>query len=291
MKKKLTSRVKILHTVRARPFLKWAGGKSRLSKQITDFFPKNFDRYFEPFLGGGAIYFAISPREGVLNDLNKYLIGTYEIIRDNPYGLINKLKSISEIYHSLSSIEMKSDYYYKARAQYNSIHSVNLDKAALFIFLNKAGYNGMYRENSKGEYNIPFGKHEKCLICDEANLLRVANDLKDIKFTSTDYKDALKAAKRGDLIYLDPPYFPLSKTAKFTEYQAGGFSVREQEVLKGIYDDLHSKGCYVMMSNSYCDEIRDMYADYNLNVIEVGRTINSKKGERGKIKEYVVTNY
>lgn len=276
--------------VKAKPFLKWAGGKSRLSKQISSFFPKKFNRYFEPFLGSGAIYFTISPQEGILNDLNKYLIGTYEIIRDNPVGLIKKLKNINEVYHSLPSIEAKSNYYYDARNRYNRMRSTDLDKAALFIFLNKAGYNGMYRENSKGEYNIPFGKHEKCLICDEDNLLRVSHDLKDIKFTSTDYKNALKEAKKGDLVYLDPPYIPISKTSSFTQYQKEGFSFEEQIKLKEIALELHKKGCYVVISNSSCKKSKDLYSDkaFTIRTVKITRQIHFSKKV---VPEIVVTNF
>lgn len=276
--------------VKAKPFLKWAGGKSRLSKQISSFFPKKFNRYFEPFLGSGAIYFTISPQEGILNDLNKYLIGTYEIIRDNPVGLIKKLKNINEVYHSLPSIEAKSNYYYDARNRYNGMRSTDLDKAALFIFLNKAGYNGMYRENSKGEYNIPFGKHEKCLICDEDNLLRVSHDLKDIKFTSTDYKNALKEAKKGDLVYLDPPYIPISKTSSFTQYQKEGFSFEEQIKLKEIALELHKKGCYVVISNSSCKKSKDLYSDkaFTIRTVKITRQIHFSKKV---VPEIVVTNF
>jgi len=275
---------------KAKPFLKWAGGKSRLAKQIAGFFPKEFNRYFEPFLGSGAIYFEISPQEGVLNDLNKYLIGTYEIIRNDPYGLINKLKKIDKTYHSLPSLEAKSDYYYRARARYNSMQVKSIDKAALFIFLNKAGYNGMYRENSKGEYNIPFGKHDKCLICDEANLLRVSKDLQDIRFTSTDYKDALKEAKKGDLVYLDPPYIPISKTANFTQYQKEGFNFDEQVRLKEIALELHKKGCYVVISNSSCKDSKELYNDsaFTIHTIKVMRQIHLS---RKVVPELVVANF
>lgn len=276
--------------IKAKPFLKWAGGKSRLAKQISGLFPKKFNRYFEPFLGSGAIYFAISPQEGILNDLNKYLIGAYEIIRDDPYALINKLKRIDKEYHSLSSLEDKADYYYSSRVRYNALKSKSIDKAALFIFLNKAGFNGMYRENSKGEYNIPFGKHERCLICDEDNLIRISKDLQDIKFTSTDYKDALNDAKKGDLIYLDPPYIPISKTANFTQYQKEGFGFDEQVRLKDIALKLHRRGCYVIISNSDCRDSRDLYCSdvFTIHTVKITRQIHSSKKI---VSELVVTNF
>jgi DNA adenine methylase len=276
--------------VKARPFLKWAGGKSRLAKQISGFFPKEFNRYFEPFLGSGAIYFAISPQEGVLNDLNKYLIGVYEIIRDDPHSLIKELRRIDKEYHSLPSLDEKADCYYNARTRYNGIKIANIDKASLFIFLNKAGFNGMYRENSRGEYNIPFGKHDKCLICDEDNLLRVSNDLKKIKFTSADYKEPLKEARKGDLVYLDPPYVPLSNTANFTQYQKEGFGFDEQQRLRDIALELHKKGCFVVISNSDCDKSRSLYTDkvFIKHTVNVTRQIHSSKKI---VSELVVTNF
>lgn len=275
---------------KAKPFLKWAGGKSRIAQQITGFFPADFNRYFEPFLGSGAVYFAVSPQKGLLNDLNKYLIGTYEIIRDRPDELIRELKMIDDKYHSLTNLEEKADFYYASREQYNKQNKMNLNKAALFIFLNKAGFNGMYRENSKGEYNIPFGKHDKCLIADAENILKVSSDLKDITFTSGDYKDALRTAQKGDLVYLDPPYVPVSKTAKFTQYQKEGFNYDEHIKLRDLALKLHDRGCYVVISNSSCSESRQLYENETFNVytIEITRLIHRSKKV---VPEIVVTNF
>lgn len=275
---------------KAKPFLKWAGGKSRVAKEITDFFPQEFNRYFEPFLGGGAIYFNISPRKGLLNDLNKYLIGAYKAIRDRPQSLIKQLSKIDNEYHSLKSLEEKSKYYYDSRAVYNGIKLVNIKKAALFIFLNKTGYNGMYRENSRGDYNIPFGKRDKCLICDTENILSVSRDLKDIEFTAIDYKTAVESARKGDLVYLDPPYVPISKTANFTQYQKEGFDYEEHVALRDMVIGLHKKGCYVVISNSDCVASRALYRDdiFKLHTIRITRLIHSSKKV---VPEIVVTNF
>lgn len=275
---------------KAKPFIKWAGGKSRVAKEITSFFPIEFGRYFEPFLGGGAIYFSISPQKGLLNDLNKYLIGTYEIIRDRPDELIKNLKKIDQHYHSLPTLDDKSKYYYDARVRYNKIKTTNIEKASLFIFLNKTGYNGMYRENSKGEYNIPFGKHEKCLICDPENIHEVSRNLIGIEFSSKDYKEALKNTKKGDLVYLDPPYIPVSSTANFTQYQKEGFGYDEQIRLKDLALELHKKGCYVVISNSSCKESIELYQDsaFNIHTIKITRLIHFSKKV---VPEIVVTNF
>lgn len=276
--------------IKAKPFLKWAGGKSRIAKEITGFFPTEFNRYIEPFVGGGAIYFTISPQKGLLNDLNKYLIGTYELIRDRPGELIKRLAQIDKEYHRLSTLEQKKKYYYDSRDIYNDPETVGADKYALFIFLNKTGFNGMYRENSNGKYNIPFGKHEKCLICDVDNIYKVSKDLANVKLTSGDYKDALKSAKRGDLIYLDPPYIPVSKTSNFTQYQKEGFNFDEHVMLRDLALKLHKKGCYVVISNSSCKESKDLYSDeaFKIHSIKITRLIHSSKKV---VSEIVVTNF
>ena len=275
---------------KAKPFLKWAGGKSRVALKISSFFPESFDNYYEPFLGSGAIYFTISPQRGRLNDLNKYLIGTYRIIKENPDGLIKVLQKIDKEYHSLPDLDQKSNYYYESRIEYNSIKSMTIKKAALFIFLNKAGFNGMYRENSRGEYNIPFGKHNKCLICDERNIREVSLNIKDIEFSFGDYKLALDEASKGDLVYLDPPYIPISKTANFTQYQKEGFSYEDHKKIRDLAIKLHEKGCYVVISNSSCKESEDLYNSpiFNIDRIEVTRRIHSS---RKVVPEIVVTNF
>lgn len=275
---------------KAKPFLKWAGGKSRVALKISSFFPKSFNDYYEPFLGSGAIYFTISPQHGLLNDLNKYLIGTYKIIKENPEQLIRELRKIDQEYHSLTSMDLKSEYYYKSRTKYNSIITMTIKKAALFIFLNKAGFNGMYRENSKGEFNIPFGKHNKCLICDEANIREVSTNIKDIKFSHGDYDLALRDASEGDLVYLDPPYIPISKTANFTQYQKEGFTYEDHIKLRDLALKLHKKGCYVIISNSSCKESEELYESryFNINRIEVTRQIHLS---RKVVPEIVVTNF
>lgn len=276
--------------IKVKPFLKWAGGKSRVAKDIVSFFPVQYDRYFEPFLGGGAIYFSVSPQKGLLNDLNKYLIDTYKVIRDRPHELLSVLQIIDDDYHSLNSLEEQSEYYYDARRRYNLLQETSTEKAALFIFLNKAGYNGMYRENLNGEFNIPFGKREKCLIYETENILEVSRNLVDIKFTSGDYKAALKTISKGDLVYLDPPYIPVSKTANFTRYQKEGFDYAEQVRLKNLALKLHKKGCYVVISNSYCKTSLDLYKDdvFNIHTIKIIRSIHSS---RKVVPEIVVTNY
>jgi DNA adenine methylase len=276
---------------KARPLVKWAGGKTRVVPQILEFFPVEFERYYEPFLGGGALYFSISPQNGCLNDINCVLIEAYLHIRDDVNELISDLAKIQEHYYSLSSMEGKSDYYYEQRQVFNGLNIKSLHRSALFIFLNKTGFNGMYRENSSGGFNIPFGKRKQPIICDSENLKLVSDVLKQIDIKCGTYEEALKAAKASDFIYLDPPYEPINGTSNFTEYQAGGFLKDDQRKLSKVYRELSDKGCLVMMSNSTADLVYELYADFYINKITVSRGINASKSGRGKIEELIITNY
>lgn len=283
-----------IKTPKAHPFVKWAGGKSRVVDQIVKFFPSaaQFGSYYEPFLGSAAIYFAISPRNGRLNDQNKTLIDTYIVIRDSVEVLISELNKLQREYYSCTNIDLKKQYYLDRRSEFNKLSiPKSIRKSALFIFLNKTGFNGMYRENNSGQYNIPFGKHDHPLICDAVNLRIVSNDLSCIDLTSTSYEEAIKDVKPRDLVYLDPPYYPLNPTSNFTEYQAGGFSVDDQKKLREVFAQLDSSGCYVVMSNSFCEEINKLYDGYNISRIQVARAINSKSNKRGKIDEAIITNF
>ena len=167
---------------------------------------------------------------------------------------------------------------------------MSIEKAALFIFLNKTGYNGMYRENSCGEYNIPFGKHSKCLICDDKNILEVSRNLQGIELSSGDYKVALEPATEGDLVYLDPPYIPISKTSNFTKYQKEGFNIEEHACLRDLAIKLHERGCYVVISNSSCEKSRDLYSSrpFNIHDLRVTRLVHSSKKT---VSEILVANF
>lgn len=277
---------------KARPFVKWAGGKARVIDQILEYFPDSFSGYYEPFLGGGSLYFSISPQKGQLNDLNATLIHAYITIRDSSSSLIKDLKKLQSEYHELDDLESKSLYYYERRKEFNLTRGHSIRKASLFIFLNKTGFNGMYRENSRGEYNIPFGKHPRPLICDEQNILKISKVLKEIKITQGSYEESVLTAKSGDFVYFDPPYAPINTTSKFTQYQAGGFNEEDQIKLRDLCIDLSQKGCYVMVSNSTAPLIDELYSDnFYLHKISVARAINSSGNKRGKIDEYLITNY
>jgi DNA adenine methylase len=226
-----------------------------------------------------------------LNDKNCVLIEAYLHIRDDLNKLIRDLTIIEKEYYALSTLEEKSEYYYEQRTRFNALDNKSLHRSALFILLNKTGYNGMYRENSMGGFNIPFGKRKQPIICDEDNLKLVSDVLKQIDVKCGSYEEALADAVAGDFIYLDPPYEPLNRTSNFTEYQAGGFVQDDQRKLAEVYRKLSKKGCLVMMSNSTAELIYELYSDYFINKIEVSRGINATKSKRGKIEELIITNY
>ncbi|MDD2935290.1 MAG: DNA adenine methylase [Candidatus Pacebacteria bacterium] len=274
-----------------KPFVKWVGGKRQLLKQFKlmklyppDDFKSDENKYFEPFVGGGAVFFDLLPQKAILSDMNRELVITYNIIKDDVRNLIKSLKK-----HKYNK-----DYYLKLRDKDPKKLS-NVDVASRFIYLNKTGFNGMYRVNNSGKFNVPFGNQKKPLICDEDNLIKVSESLRNIKIVNRDYKEVLKEAKRGDFIYFDPPYHPLNETSSFTGYTSGGFSTKDQEDLRDAYFELHKRGCFVMLSNSNTKFIKNIYSglDEKIKIHEVDATrmINSKATGRGKIKEVLVVNY
>lgn len=273
-----------------KPFVKWVGGKRQLLEQFRkmnlyppeDFDPKN-SRYFEPFVGGGAVFFDLLPEEGFLSDLNRELVTTYNVIKNDLKRLIASLKK-----HKTDK-----EYFLKIRAQDPKKLS-NVAVASRFIFLNRTCFNGMYRVNSKGGFNVPFGKYTNPLICDEDNLQKVSKALQNIDIKHQDYKEVLKKAKKGDFIYFDPPYYPVSKTASFTSYTAESFLDKEQTELRDTFAELHNRGCFVMLSNSDTPFINNIYSvikGARINKVQAGRAINSKGSGRGKITEVLITNY
>ena len=273
-----------------KPFVKWVGGKRQLLKQFRELnlyppecFNPESNTYFEPFVGGGAVFFDILPKHAELSDTNRELVITYNVIKDNVDGLIKSLKK--HIYNK--------EYYLEVRAQdINELSDIEI--ASRFIFLNRTGFNGMYRVNKSGQFNVPFGRYKNPLICDENNLRKVSEALQEITITHRDYKDVLKLAKIGDFIYFDPPYYPLNPTSSFTAYTAKGFFEKEQIELRDTFVKLHERGCFVMLSNSDTSFINELYSGLegvSVNKIIAGRAINSKGSKRGKINEVLITNY
>ncbi|MFH1890782.1 MAG: DNA adenine methylase [Candidatus Kuenenbacteria bacterium] len=273
-----------------KPFVKWVGGKRQLLKQFRDlglYPPENFDpitnTYFEPFVGGGAVFFDLLPETAYLSDLNNELVVTYNVIKNDVENLIKSLKK-----HKLDK-----EYFLKIRAQKPEKLS-DLNTASRFIYLNRTCFNGMYRVNSKGGFNVPFGKYTNPLICDESNLRKASKALKNVEIKKQDYKEVLKKAKKGDFIYFDPPYYPISKTASFTSYTSESFLDKEQIELRDTFVELHKRGCFVMLSNSDTPLINKIYSEpkgLRITKVQAGRAINSDASKRGKITEVLVTNY
>jgi len=276
-----------------KPFVKWVGGKRQLAKQFRDlklYPPDAFDpekaTYFEPFVGGGAMFFDLLPKCAVLSDMNGDLVMAYNVIRNDLEKLIKKLKEHRK--------KNNKEYFLKIRAQDTDKLS-EVSVAARFIYLNRTCFNGLYRVNRSGQFNVPYGDNKNPLICDEINLKRVHDSLQQTKILHQDYKKVLSKAKKGDFIYFDPPYYPVNSTSSFTSYTKEGFFEKEQEELREIFVELHKRGCFVMLSNSDTKFINDLYLGLGekitINKVFAGRAINSKGAGRGKITEVVIINY
>ncbi|MEY4440455.1 MAG: hypothetical protein RLY49_81 [Candidatus Parcubacteria bacterium] len=275
---------------KAKPFLKWVGGKGQLLSQFENLFPKKFNSYFEPFVGGGAVFFDINPKKAYINDINETLINTYLHIKNDVEKVIKQLKKIEQDFLSKEGIARK-EYYYSIREKYNSLTHSDFKKSLYFLFFNKTAFNGVYRENSKGEFNVPIGSYKNPKIVNEDNLRLVSKILSNTKITNLSFAEAVKKAKAGDFVYFDPPYYPLSKTSKFTKYSKDDFSKEDQICLRDLYVELDKKGVYVMLSNSSAPFIKELYSDFKQTPVYATRMVNSKSDRRGKITEIVITNY
>ena len=270
--------------IQPRPFLKWAGGKRQLISQMDKYFPKNYNKYIEPFIGGGAIFYHLLPENSIISDNNPDLINCYKVIKEDVEGLIKSLKK-----H-----KYEKDYYYEIRAldrdQKSYAELSDVEKASRSIYLNKTGYNGLYRVNSKGLFNVPFGRHKNPKICDEENLRKVRQVLKNVKIQLGSFEICLDFAEKGDLIYLDPPYFPLSDTALFTSYTKDIFDKSSQLKLFDMFKELNERGCYIMLSNSYSEFIIELYKEFKIITLKAKRNINSNSQKRGLINEVLILN-
>lgn len=276
------------------PFVKWAGGKTQLLHQLNALAPTEFDRYFEPFLGGGAFFFYLLSKRSnrfisYLSDINRELINSYEIVKNDIERLIRLLKK-----HEIGYLESPSEYYYHLRDILKV--SNNVEKAARFIALNRTCYNGLYRVNNKGSFNVPWGKYKDPVICDSKNLrnLSFVLQLSNIFIQVGNYKDILlKKTREGDFIYLDPPYKPTSSTAYFTGYTTTGFTDKDQKDLADIFEELNERKCMVMLSNSNTPLIKKMYTKLAKDIKKVNtiRSINCMGSGRAGHNELIIRNY
>ncbi len=267
----------------AKPFVKWAGGKGQLLNELTKNLPE-FKNYHEPFVGGGALFFRLYSmgkiRKAYLNDSNEELMNAYQVIKGDVDSLINELQS--------GNYQNTKEIYYKIRAEELKD---KVKRVARFIYLNKTAYNGLYRVNKKGKFNVPFGGYVNPTICDEKNLKLVSQALQKVELVSEDFSMVLKHAQKVDLVYFDPPYFPLSETSNFTSYTSEGFTKEDQDRLYEVYKHLDSGGRFVMLSNSYHPYTKKLYQEFDLEIVFAGRAISCKADGRGKIRELIIRNW
>lgn len=297
-----------LYIMLAKPFIKWVGGKSQLLEEIKEKYPPKIEKYCEPFVGGGAVLFDIlsskHPETVLINDINKELINTYSQIKNNCDGMINQLSEIQTIYKT-HTLEENKAYFYEKRQRYNELKvngndAENLEKAALFIFLNKTCFNGLYRVNSKGLFNVPFNNAKNPLLCDEENLRACSEVLQNVEMRVGDYKECKDFIDSNTFVYIDPPYRPLSQTAAFTSYSENGFSDDDQKTLSiFIKDMITEKHAKVLVSNSdpkntnvndnFFDDLYDKN-HFQIKRVSAARMINSNAKKRGAINELLISN-
>ncbi len=270
-------------------FVKWAGGKTQLLPKYEPFFPKSINRYFEPFVGSGAVFFYVkqkyNPEYSMISDVNQDLINTYKIIKNDVDDLLEILKN-----HKKNHAQNPKTYFYKMRTKFNSTKN-KLEKTALLIYLNKTCFNGLYRVNSKGDFNVPFGKYKNPPIVQESKLKKASKLLHNVDIKKMKFERIKSHIKNGDFIYFDPPYYPLSKTSSFTSYQKDTFLDREQKKLWKIFKLLDEKNCKIMLSNSDHEFIRSLYNSYDIKVIKANRMISCNGAGRGPINELLIRNY
>ena len=275
--------------LKGKPFVKWAGGKRQILDKLIKYVPEDFNTYYEPFVGGGALFFELSPKNAVINDSNEELINVFRCIKDE-----EKLtKMCNELNHHEAN--HSEEYYYKIRNIDRDKNKFNrlsdYKRAARTIYLNKACFNGLYRVNSKGEFNVPFGKKLKVNTYEGQNIgiIHAYLNFNNIKILSIYFEEAVKDAKEGDFIYFDPPYD--SDTSTFNSYTEDGFSKDEQIRLSNVFKNLSDRGCYVMLSNHNTVLINELYKDFYIHKITAKRNINSNGKKRGKVEEVIITNY
>ena len=270
----------------AAPFVKWAGGKGRLLSQLRPLLPPGVDRmrHVEPFVGGGAFFFARGPERALLADVNEALIATYHAVRDDFERVADALDALARR-HS-------KEHYYRVRDRYNRGRQMaSSSRAAMFIYLNKTCFNGLHRVNRRGEFNVPVGAYKRPKILDAAGLRRASDLLQNVEIRCASFESLLEKAKPGDFVYFDPPYAPVSETASFTAYARDGFSPDDQVRLHDVYRVLDRRGCKLMLSNSDVPFIRELYRHYRVDRVAAPRAINCNAQKRGRVTELVVRNY
>lgn len=270
-----------------KPIIKWAGGKAQLLEYIKDMMPKTFNDYYEPFLGGGAVLFGLMPNTAFVNDINTELINLYKQVQHNPDNVISALRDFDFLHEQ--SVNAK-EYYYTIRDDFNANLNTNTaSQAARLIYINKHCFNGLYRVNSKGLFNVPFNNKLKGNSFDDDHIRQISSYLQNVNINSGDFEDAVVGVKKGDFVFFDSPYVPLNPTS-FTDYTQEGFEYEDHVRLANLYKRLTEKGVYCMLTNHNTELVNELYKDYNIKVVQVSRNINSKASAR-KGEEVIITNY
>ena len=287
----------------AKPFIKWVGGKSQLIGQLEALLPAEFERwedvtYIEPFVGGGAMLFHMlqaypNIQTTVINDINPNLTTCYKVVRDNPADLVVSLQTIQNEYYALKSEESRKEFYIKIRAEYNTRALDPIRSTTLFFFLNRTCFNGLYRENKSGLFNVPFGRYNNPTICDESTIFADSKLLKKVEVLTGDYQETFVRAQGQTLFYFDPPYRPLNDTSSFNDYTKEAFNDLAQVRLKEFCDKVHVAGYKFMLSNSDCQDgfFDELYSSYTIERVWASRSVNANASKRGKLTEILVRNY
>ena len=266
------------------PIVKWVGGKRQLMFELLKNMPKSYNRYFEPFIGGGALFFELQPENAYISDMNEELINLYSVVRDNVYELIsdlNKHEVSKEYFIDIRNLDRTSEYK----------NLSNVQRASRFIYLNRTCFNGLYRVNSQGQFNVLFGNYKNPRIVNENNLLNCSELLKNTEIKCADFSEILTKVKKGDFVYFDPPYVPLNETSSFTSYTKDGFDMDMQFKLREVCDELDSMGVMFMLSNSDTKFVNELYSNYEIKKVFASRAVNANAESRGKITEVLVRNY
>jgi DNA adenine methylase len=274
----------------AQPLVKWAGGKRQLQERILATFPAFTGTYFEPFLGGAAIFFALNPKKAVLSDVNQGLVNLYKCVQDDYLAVLAEAQKLEKKYNKLD-LDEQSDLFYKTRESYNSSERKGLKNAVDFLLLNKAGFNGIYRENASGGFNVPFGKRSNLVLVTASNLELAAKSLQKARISIQGFEKVVSVAKAGDLVYFDPPYVPLSITSAFTSYSKGGFGEAHQVELSRVFKELSDKGVHVALSNSKTPLVEKLYKGFKHHELSATRQISAKTAGRNSVTELLVTNF
>jgi len=273
--------IDVAPTKQAAPIIKYVGGKTKLLPELVKRAPKKFGRYYEPFCGGAALFFHLAPGRAVLSDTNVDLIQLYATISNDVEGVIRQLRRLAR--------DHDEGHYYATRDRWNKAKMSGTARAATFIYLNKTCFNGLWRVNAAGEFNVPMGRYENPTICNPDALRAAATALASTEVCLVDYREAVADAERGDFVYCDPPYAPASATSNFTSYTAGGFSADNQRELAELARTLVDRGVHVMLSNSDTPFTRKLYRGFTISRVTCGRSINSNAEKRGAVNELIIT--